>query len=71
MPANHIFVNGEVITVNPENEIIEAAAVDGNRISAVGTNDEVLRHRGAKTYIIDLAGRVALPRFIDEDVGTS
>jgi predicted amidohydrolase YtcJ len=34
--ADHIFFNGEVIIVNPEDEVARAVAIRGNEICAVG-----------------------------------
>ena len=36
-------------------------AVDGERIVAVGKSDEVLKSKGEKTQVIDLAGKMVLP----------
>src|SRR3712207_7194695 len=43
MAADYVFVNGEVVTVNPNDEVAEAVAVEGGRILAVGTTEEILR----------------------------
>ena len=43
----------------------QAVAVRGDRIVAVGSTADVLALRGARTQIIDLAGRLLLPAFID------
>jgi predicted amidohydrolase YtcJ len=65
MHADYVFINGEVITVNPEDHIFQAAAVRGDEICAVGTTEEILRLRGPKTRVIDLQGNSLLPGFID------
>lgn len=63
--ADLVFLNGEVITVDERNTIAEAVAVEGNRIKAVGTNEEVKVFIGEKTKVIDLEGKSLLPGFID------
>lgn len=68
MAADYVFVNGEVLTVDAEDQVVEAVAVEGNRIVAVGTSDDVLRLRGSETQTIDLDGRTLLPGFIDAHV---
>lgn len=65
MYADYVFVNGEVVTVNPEDEVARAAAVRGSEICAVGTTEEVLNLRGPETRLVDLRGNSLLPGFID------
>src|SRR5919199_793709 len=65
MTADYIFVNGEVVTVNPGDDVEEAVAVKGNEICAVGTTEEILRLRGPETRVVDLRGNSLLPGFVD------
>lgn len=65
MFADYIFLNGEVITVNPRDEIAQAVAVRGQRIMAVGSSDDMLALQGPETKVIDLQGRSLLPGFIE------
>ena len=65
MAADYVFVNGEVVTVNPNDEVAEAVAVEGGRILAVGTMEEILGLRGPRTRVVDLDGSSLLPGFID------
>jgi predicted amidohydrolase YtcJ len=65
MKADVVFVNGEVITVDQENKVVQAVAVRGNRIVAVGSNQDVLGFIGEGTEVIDLQGKTLLPGFID------
>ena len=65
MGADHLFVGGEVVTVNPNDDVAEAVAVGGGRILAVGTTEEILRLRGPGTKVVELGGRTLLPGFID------
>ena len=65
MHADCVFVNGEVVTVNPGNDVLEAAAVRGNEICAVGTTEEILKLQGPETRVVDLQGNSLLPGFID------
>ncbi len=43
----------------------EAVAVSGERISAIGGNDEILALSGPQTLILDLDGRTVIPGLID------
>jgi predicted amidohydrolase YtcJ len=63
--ADLVFVNGRVITVNARDEIAEAAAVVGNRIARVGSNEAVRELIGNGTRVIDLAGRALTPGFVE------
>ncbi|WP_260286413.1 amidohydrolase [Peribacillus aracenensis] len=65
MFADVVFVNGQVISVDSDNRILEAVAVKRNRIEAVGTNEEIKHWIGERTKVIDLQGRSLLPGFID------
>ncbi|MFF2858249.1 amidohydrolase, partial [Peribacillus sp. NPDC058002] len=68
MKADIVFMNGEVITVNQKNEVAEALAIKGNRISAVGTNHEIKAFIGEETNVVDLQGKSLLPGFIDSHI---
>jgi len=65
MEADIVFLNGEVITADSTNSVVEAVAVKKNRIIGVGTNSEVRALIGEETNVIDLQGRSLLPGFID------
>ena len=68
MQADIVFINGEVITVDQKNKVVEAVAVIGNRISAVGSNREVKGFIGEETKVIDLQGKTLLPGLIDAHI---
>ena len=60
-----IFHNGKILTVDGNFSIAQAVAVTGNRISAVGTDQQVLATAGPKTQKIDLKGRAMVPGLVD------
>lgn len=62
---DYIFYNGNVHTVDAEDNIYEAAAVSGNKIAAVGSNDEIMAMKTDKTVLIDLKGRSLIPGIND------
>jgi predicted amidohydrolase YtcJ len=66
--ADTIFINGKILTVDSEFSTANALAVKGDRIMAVGTNDEVNSHVGADTQVIDLAGKTMIPGLIDNHI---
>ncbi|MGE5113452.1 MAG: amidohydrolase [Acidobacteriaceae bacterium] len=66
--ADTIFINGNIWTGVKHGDSIgtaQAIAVKGDRIVAVGTNDDVKKHKGSKTAVIDLAGKFVMPGFND------
>lgn len=60
-----LFINGEVITVNENDDIVEAVAVQGEKIVAAGSNEDILNLKTKSSKIIDLEGRTLMPGFID------
>ena len=64
-PAERIIRGGPIVTVNPAQPVAEAVAIAGGRIVAVGSEAEVMRHKGPATEVIDLAGKTLVPGFID------
>lgn len=64
-PAHRVFVNADVLTMDPTNRVAEAVSVRHDRIEAVGTNAEIRRLVTTDTVVADLGGRTLLPGFID------
>src|SRR3984957_3230788 len=60
-----ILSNGKIITVDERFTIAQAVAIKGNRIVAVGSNQEIALLAGANTRRIDLMGRAVIPGLID------
>ncbi|MEM7105979.1 MAG: amidohydrolase [Bacteroidota bacterium] len=63
--ASLIFENGILHTVDPNNPSATAIAVTGNKITAVGTNEEINAFKGEDTKIIDLEGNCLIPGLIE------
>lgn len=59
------FINGSVITVNENDDIVEAVGVKKNKIVYVGTTEEILKYTDKNTRIIDLKGKTLMPGIID------
>jgi predicted amidohydrolase YtcJ len=64
-PADLIFVNGAVYTVDAARDWASAVAVKDGRVVAVGTDHDVREHLGPRTEIVDLRGGMLLPGFQD------
>jgi predicted amidohydrolase YtcJ len=63
--ADSIFSGGDIITVDGHKPVAEALATAGGRIAAVGAREEVFRHRGPATRMIDLEGMTLMPGLIE------
>jgi predicted amidohydrolase YtcJ len=66
--ADLIITHAKVWTVDKTHPEAQALAVLGDRIVAVGTDDEVSAWRGPQTKTIDAGGKLLLPGFNDSHV---
>lgn len=64
-PIKQVFINANVLTMNEQNSVVQAVAVERDRIVAVGTNKQIERLITADTVIHDLKGKTLLPGFVD------
>jgi predicted amidohydrolase YtcJ len=65
-PADVIYSGGVIVTVVDAKPTVEAVAVQGGKIVAVGSREAVLKGwRGASTKVVDLKGRTMVPGFVD------
>ncbi len=63
--ADMILSNGKIITVDDRFTIAQAVAIRGDRIVAVGSNQEIAQLAGPDTKKIDLRGKAVIPGLID------
>lgn len=63
--ADLIVHNGRIATQDERRSFAAAAAVKDGRFLAVGSDAQVLAHRGPKTQVIDLNGRTVIPGLND------
>jgi predicted amidohydrolase YtcJ len=64
-PADRIIRGGPIVTVNPDRPAAEAVAIVGGTIVAVGSESDVMQHRGDATVVTELAGKTLVPGFVD------
>ncbi|BBX66951.1 amidohydrolase [Mycolicibacterium psychrotolerans] len=65
-PADTIYVGGDIVTMDRAAPAVQALAVRGGRITAVGDRaDVVAAQQGPATEIVDLGGATLLPGFVD------
>ncbi|MGH8389451.1 MAG: amidohydrolase [Pseudomonas sp.] len=63
--ADTVMRNGYVYTVDGKNSVQQAVAVKDGRIVYVGSDEGAASYIGTQTQLIDLAGRMLMPGFID------
>lgn len=63
--ADLVLYNGKIATVDDSNSIHQAVAVCGNKIHAVGTDNEIKKFIGSETKAIDLDSKLVIPGLID------
>lgn len=64
-PADLVLRNGKIVTMESSVPEVQALAARGGKIVAVGTNPQMQGYIGSSTKVIDLAGRLAIPGFIE------
>ena len=65
LTPNLILRNGNIATLDSAGQFVQALAVKGEHIVALGGNDEIDALAGQGTEVIELDGRTAIPGIID------
>ena len=60
-----IYFGGPILTINDAQPQVQAVAVAGGRIVAVGSQAQVMALRGPATEVVDLQGRTLIPGLVD------
>jgi len=64
-PAELVLRSGKIVTVDEAVPQAQALAARAGRIVALGSNGDIQRYVGPTTEVIDLAGQLAIPGFIE------
>ena len=64
-PADLVLMNGKIVTVDDKNPEVQALAVRGDVIVALGSDKKIKSYISQETQVIDLEGKLAIPGFID------
>ena len=67
-PADVLYYNGKIITMDPAHPVVESMTVAGGRILEVGDTQVTGRESGPRTRQVDLQGKTVLPGLIDSHV---
>lgn len=60
-----VLINGKVLTLDDRSTITEAVAVADGKILATGTSASMKALAGARTRVLDVAGKTVIPGLID------
>ena len=63
--ADMVMRNGYVYTVDGKDSVQQAVAVKDGKILYVGSDEGAASYIGSQTQVVDLAGRMLMPGFID------
>ena len=64
-PADLVLTNGKIVTVEDAQPEAQAMAVNGDTVTALGSNQDIQRYVGPNTKVIDLKGALATPGFME------
>jgi predicted amidohydrolase YtcJ len=63
--ADLVLTAGKIVTLDPASRTVQALAIRGDRLAALGRDDEIAALIGPATRRIDLRGRLVVPGLID------
>jgi hypothetical protein len=63
--ADLVLTGGKILTLDPRSRTVEALAVRGGRVAALGRDDEIAPLIGPDTRRVALRGRLAVPGLFD------
>jgi predicted amidohydrolase YtcJ len=66
--ASYVLLNGKIWTGDSTHEFVEALAIKGNRIQALGTDAEIKAFIGDSTRVINLNKKLVVPGFNDAHI---
>jgi len=64
-PADRVLRGGQLLTQDPAQPVAQALAIEGDRLVAVGSNEDVSQRIGPSTRVHELEGRTVVPGLID------
>lgn len=66
--ADTVLINGNILTVDQSDSVVNAVAIRDGKILRAGSNDEVSRYIGNATQMIDLEGKTVTPGLVDSHI---
>jgi len=66
--ADTVLFNGKIWTGESDSSMVQAVAIKGNKIMAIGTDEEIKKLIGDSTRATDLQGKLVIPGFNDAHI---
>ncbi len=66
--ADKIITNGKLVSFDSDNVGASALAINGDKISAVGSDDDIANLKGPDTQVIDAEGATVMPGIVESHV---
>jgi len=63
--AETLLLHGSIYTADARGRFVQALAIEDSRITAVGTDAQILKRRRTGAQVIDLHGRTVIPGIVD------
>src|ERR1700753_434432 len=60
-----VLLNGKILTMNDQSQVVQAVAIRDGKILAVGDNASIRSMAGTRTRTVDLDGKTVVPGLID------
>ena len=70
-PADTVFTNGKVITVDAGASVAQAFAIKDGKFIYVGSTSQAMAYAGPATRVVDLKGRTTIPGLADSHLHTA
>ncbi|HTT21729.1 MAG TPA: amidohydrolase [Candidatus Sulfotelmatobacter sp.] len=68
LASDTILIHGHIYTGNSKAPWVQAVAISGTSIDAIGTDQDILARKQTQTTVIDLQGRTVIPGISDSHV---
>jgi len=66
--ADSILTKGRIATMDERRSFAQAVAIKGGRFINVGSDQQIMPHKGEKTKVIDAGGRTVIPGLNDSHI---
>jgi predicted amidohydrolase YtcJ len=63
--ADLVLLNGKILTMDSENAEVDALAIKGDTVIALGSDEDIQSYVSENTEVIDMKGMLAVPGLID------
>ncbi len=64
-PVSQVFTNGNIITMDSDNSVVQAIALQNDKIIAAGSNEDIQEYISKDTLVHNLQGKTLMPGIVD------